>query len=150
MILCLGKIKGFLNVGLLTLISWWKGHDNSCLQHVKMPVLRFGRFQKMDWLKHLQSHICVFVVIRFVFHIFIICFHYLFANFFVSSQYILRTFIFVISKCFLGHTEKVYFVRYHPLASGVLASGSYDMSIKIWDLDTASECIQLKGHTDTV
>lgn len=37
------------------------------------------------------------------------------------------------------HAEKIYFVRFHPLAKDVLATGSYDMTIKIWDLNTREE-----------
>jgi len=49
-----------------------------------------------------------------------------------------------------GHTEKLYFVKFHPLASDVLASGSYDMTVRIWNLKTEEEVIILEGHTDTV
>jgi len=35
-----------------------------------------------------------------------------------------------------AHSEKIFFVRFHPLAKDVLASGSYDLAIRIWDLDT--------------
>ena len=56
-----------------------------------------------------------------------------------------------MSLCFhSGHTEKIYFVRFHPLATNVLASGSYDMTVRIWDIETEEEMIQLVGHTDTV
>ncbi len=50
----------------------------------------------------------------------------------------------------LGHTEKIYFACFHPLARDVLATGSYDMTVRIWDLQTGEEQIQLEGHTDTV
>jgi len=49
-----------------------------------------------------------------------------------------------------GHTEKIYSVHFHPLASGVLASVSYDMTIRIWDVDSEEERIILHGFTDTV
>ncbi|XP_039279273.1 coronin-7 isoform X2 [Nilaparvata lugens] len=48
----------------------------------------------------------------------------------------------------LGHQEKVYFVKFHPLASDVLASGSYDMTVRVWDLSTGQERLVLHGHTD--
>lgn len=54
------------------------------------------------------------------------------------------------SFCLRGHTEKVYFLRFHPLASDVLASGAYDMTVRLWDLQSEEEIIQLKGHTDTI
>lgn len=49
-----------------------------------------------------------------------------------------------------GHSEKIYFIKFHPLAKDVLASGSYDMTIRIWDLATQEERIVLHGHTDQV
>jgi coronin-7 len=49
-----------------------------------------------------------------------------------------------------GHSEKIYFIKFHPLAKDVLASGSYDMTIRIWDLATQEERIVLLGHTDQV
>lgn len=50
----------------------------------------------------------------------------------------------------VGHTEKIYFIKFHPLAEDVLASGSYDMTVRIWDLETQTERIVLEGHTDQV
>ncbi|PSN53324.1 hypothetical protein C0J52_04075 [Blattella germanica] len=47
-----------------------------------------------------------------------------------------------------GHSEKIYFIKFHPLAKDVLATGSYDMTIRIWDLATQTEKIVLEGHTD--
>ncbi|XP_023703949.1 coronin-7 isoform X2 [Cryptotermes secundus] len=47
-----------------------------------------------------------------------------------------------------GHSEKIYFIKFHPLAKDVLASGSYDMTVRIWDLATQEERIVLHGHTD--
>lgn len=49
-----------------------------------------------------------------------------------------------------GHNEKIYFVRFHPHAADVLASGSYDMTVRLWDLQSEQERIKLIGHTDTV
>ncbi|XP_063231894.1 coronin-7 [Bacillus rossius redtenbacheri] len=47
-----------------------------------------------------------------------------------------------------GHSEKIYFIKFHPLASDVLASGSYDMTVRVWDLGARSERLCLRGHTD--
>nr|XP_023013175.1 coronin-7 isoform X1 [Leptinotarsa decemlineata] len=47
-----------------------------------------------------------------------------------------------------AHSDKIYFIKFHPTAKDVLATGSYDMSIKLWDLATLTEKITLKGHTD--
>ncbi|NXU92717.1 CORO7 protein, partial [Xiphorhynchus elegans] len=33
-----------------------------------------------------------------------------------------------------GHTEKIYSIRFHPMASDLLVSSSYDMTVRIWDL----------------
>ncbi|XP_068081154.1 coronin-7 [Anabrus simplex] len=47
-----------------------------------------------------------------------------------------------------GHSEKIYFIKFHPLAKDVLATGSYDMTVRIWDLASQTEKITLLGHTD--
>ena len=49
---------------------------------------------------------------------------------------------------FNAHSEKIYFIKYHPTAKDVLASGSFDMTVKIWDLVTLEEKIVLTGHTE--
>ncbi|CAH2006359.1 unnamed protein product [Acanthoscelides obtectus] len=47
-----------------------------------------------------------------------------------------------------AHQDKIYFVKWHPTAEDVLATGSYDMTIKIWDLTTLTDQITLRGHVD--
>uniref|UniRef100_A0ABI7WHP4 Coronin n=1 Tax=Felis catus TaxID=9685 RepID=A0ABI7WHP4_FELCA len=47
-----------------------------------------------------------------------------------------------------GHTEKIYSLRFHPLAADVLASSSYDLTIRIWDLKARAERLRLQGHRD--
>ncbi|XP_029668166.1 coronin-7 isoform X2 [Formica exsecta] len=55
-----------------------------------------------------------------------------------------------------AHTDKIYLIKFHPLASNVLASASYDMTVKVWDLslltstETAIAKITLIGHTDQI
>ncbi|XP_054002829.1 coronin-7 isoform X2 [Hylaeus anthracinus] len=55
-----------------------------------------------------------------------------------------------------AHTDKIYLIKFHPLASDVLASASYDMTVKIWDLTLLWSCevavakITLTGHTDQI
>ncbi|XP_015593295.1 coronin-7 isoform X2 [Cephus cinctus] len=55
-----------------------------------------------------------------------------------------------------AHTDKIYLIKFHPLASGVLASASYDTTIKIWDLlpltddNSAIAKLTLTGHTDQI
>ncbi|NXX84869.1 CORO7 protein, partial [Urocolius indicus] len=49
-----------------------------------------------------------------------------------------------------GHTEKIYSIRFHPLASDLLASSSYDMTVRIWELGTGREALCLQGHTEQI
>lgn len=49
-----------------------------------------------------------------------------------------------------GHTEKIYSLRFHPLAADLLASSSYDLTIRIWDLQARVERLRLLGHQDQV
>ncbi|NWZ70715.1 CORO7 protein, partial [Acrocephalus arundinaceus] len=49
-----------------------------------------------------------------------------------------------------GHTEKIYSIRFHPMASDLLVSSSYDMSVRIWELSTRREVLCLQGHTDQI
>ncbi|XP_020012124.1 coronin-7 isoform X2 [Castor canadensis] len=49
-----------------------------------------------------------------------------------------------------GHTEKIYSLRFHPLAADVLASSSYDLTIRIWDLQAGAEQLRLQGHQDQI
>ncbi|XP_017657022.1 coronin-7 isoform X3 [Nannospalax galili] len=49
-----------------------------------------------------------------------------------------------------GHTEKIYSLRFHPLAADLLASTSYDLTIRIWDLQAGAERLRLQGHQDQI
>lgn len=49
-----------------------------------------------------------------------------------------------------GHAEKIYFLKFHPLARDVIATGSFDLTVRIWDLKEGVEKLQLEGHTDQV
>jgi coronin-7 len=55
-----------------------------------------------------------------------------------------------------AHTDKIYLIKFHPLASDILASASYDMTVKIWDLEplisgeSIKSQITLHGHTDQI
>ncbi|XP_036445907.1 coronin-7-like isoform X1 [Colossoma macropomum] len=54
-------------------------------------------------------------------------------------------------RCILqGHTEKIYSIKFHPHASGLLVSSSYDMTVRLWDLDTGNEVKKLSGHQDQI
>lgn len=48
-----------------------------------------------------------------------------------------------------GHTEKIYFVKFHPIAENVLLSASYDMTIRLWDLIDGIAKISIE-HPDQV
>lgn len=49
-----------------------------------------------------------------------------------------------------GHTEKIYFIKFHPLARDVLVSGSYDLTLRVWDLVSLEEKFKLLGHSDQI
>nr|XP_013795404.1 PREDICTED: coronin-7-like [Apteryx mantelli mantelli] len=49
-----------------------------------------------------------------------------------------------------GHTEKIYSVRFHPVAADILVSSSYDMTVRIWELGAGQEVLCLRGHTDQI
>nr|XP_021147479.1 coronin-7 [Columba livia] len=49
-----------------------------------------------------------------------------------------------------GHTEKIYSIRFHPVASDLLVSSSYDMTVRIWELSARREALCLWGHTDQI
>uniref|UniRef100_A0A3P8WI39 Coronin n=1 Tax=Cynoglossus semilaevis TaxID=244447 RepID=A0A3P8WI39_CYNSE len=49
-----------------------------------------------------------------------------------------------------GHTEKIYSIKFHPLASGLLVSSSYDFTVRLWDLECGEEVKVLKGHEDQI
>ncbi|KAJ0001383.1 hypothetical protein NQD34_006403 [Periophthalmus magnuspinnatus] len=49
-----------------------------------------------------------------------------------------------------GHTEKIYSIKFHPLASGLLVSSSYDLTVRLWNLESGEEVKVLSGHEDQV
>ncbi|XP_037544478.1 coronin-7 [Nematolebias whitei] len=49
-----------------------------------------------------------------------------------------------------GHTEKIYSIKFHPLASGVLVSSSYDFTVRLWNLESGDQVKLLTGHEDQV
>jgi coronin-7 len=51
---------------------------------------------------------------------------------------------------FPASSEKLYFIKFHPLAKDVLLTASYDLTLKLWDLSDLSEKICLRGHTDQI
>lgn len=49
-----------------------------------------------------------------------------------------------------GHSKRVECLRFHPVAKNVLASGSADKTVKLWDVEAQKEQISLGEHTDSV
>ncbi|XP_015265372.1 PREDICTED: coronin-7-like [Gekko japonicus] len=49
-----------------------------------------------------------------------------------------------------GHTEKIYSIKFHPLAADLLASSSYDLSVRLWDLRSGRQALLLGGHGDQI
>lgn len=50
----------------------------------------------------------------------------------------------------VAHGEKISMVKFHPTAEGILATVSYDLTIKIWSLSDMEDCLSLSGHTDQI
>ncbi|KAL9880351.1 coronin-7 isoform X4 [Glossina fuscipes] len=50
----------------------------------------------------------------------------------------------------IAHADKIYFIRFHPLAQDVLLTASYDMTIKLWNLRSMTDKCTLSGHTDQI
>lgn len=48
-----------------------------------------------------------------------------------------------------GHQKKVGIVKFHPTASNVLATASFDHSVKLWDIEAQTEIFNIDKHTDT-
>ncbi|XP_077411696.1 coronin-7-like isoform X4 [Vanacampus margaritifer] len=49
-----------------------------------------------------------------------------------------------------GHTEKIYSIKFHPLASDLLVSSSYDLTVRLWSLEDGQQVQLLTGHKDQV
>eukprot|EP00058_Branchiostoma_floridae_P026168 XP_002611658.1 hypothetical protein BRAFLDRAFT_117106 [Branchiostoma floridae] len=52
--------------------------------------------------------------------------------------------------CLRGHEEKIYCMKFHPTASDIMASASFDMSVRVWDLSAEQQVFKLRGHTDQI
>ncbi|KAK7071102.1 Coronin-7, partial [Halocaridina rubra] len=50
----------------------------------------------------------------------------------------------------LGSADKVTILKWHPLAAGILAAASGDLTVKIWDIHRQSVAIVLTGHPDQI
>ncbi len=49
-----------------------------------------------------------------------------------------------------GHIERLYCIRYHPYIRNVIASASYDRTIKVWNIETRQAVKTLRGHSDVI
>ena len=49
-----------------------------------------------------------------------------------------------------GHTDSLPCVTFHPTNPDIVATGSMDMTAKIWNRKTGECTMTLKGHTDQV
>lgn len=49
-----------------------------------------------------------------------------------------------------AHNDRIYLIKFHPLAKDVLLSASQDLTVKIWNISTGKDQLTLKGHTDQV
>lgn len=47
-----------------------------------------------------------------------------------------------------GHGKKLAVINFHPTAANVLASGSFDNTVKLWDIETQQEKLNVETHTD--
>ena len=50
----------------------------------------------------------------------------------------------------LGHEKKLAYVHFHPTASNVLASASYDLTVRVWDLEKQQERSLISDHPDLI
>lgn len=49
-----------------------------------------------------------------------------------------------------GHQRKINQILWHPVASNILASCSYDPSIIIWNLETGEAAVEIDCHPDLI
>lgn len=49
-----------------------------------------------------------------------------------------------------GHERKTNYVHWHPTANNVLASSSYDNTIRVWDVSTGQEVLKYEDFQDNV
>jgi coronin-1B/1C/6 len=49
-----------------------------------------------------------------------------------------------------GHERKVNLIHWHPTASNILASASYDLTLKVWDVERQLAAHTITDHSDTI
>lgn len=53
-------------------------------------------------------------------------------------------------KQYLSHTDWISAVSWHPSAEHLVATASYDKTLKLWDLRASVPLHTMEGHTDKV
>lgn len=56
------------------------------------------------------------------------------------------------ARTFSAHPDKIYMIKFHPIASDLLTTAAHDHTVKIWDLsvEVPRAEITLNGHTDQI
>jgi coronin-1B/1C/6 len=49
-----------------------------------------------------------------------------------------------------GHEKKVTLLRFHPTAANVLATASFDNTVKLWDIETGAEMVTCAAHEQLI
>lgn len=49
----------------------------------------------------------------------------------------------------MGHTRRITTVDFHPLASNIVVTSAGDFTVRLWDIEKASEQLRLDGHSDS-
>ncbi|CAH2055926.1 unnamed protein product, partial [Iphiclides podalirius] len=55
-------------------------------------------------------------------------------------------------RTFSAHPDKIYIVRFHPTAGGLLTTAAHDLTVKLWDLAPEEPllALTLTGHSDHI
>lgn len=142
-----------------------QGHTSSIRQISFSPdgqTLVSGGFDNTVRCWDVQTGECLHVLQKHTSWVFSVCFHpngQIIAS--SSDDASIRVWNVQTGECLQvlqGHTSAVWSVAFSPIsppphqgaARGILASGSFDGSIRVWDVQTG-DCLQiLQGHTDGI
>jgi coronin-1B/1C/6 len=56
----------------------------------------------------------------------------------------------VASATLSGHDKKLHLCKFHPTASNVLSTSSYDLSIRAWDIEKQAQIAAFTDHPDLI